>query len=160
MTGAGGGRGGDKGSGTLDLDEKDVTKSTVAVNIDASTIDTREPKRDTHLRSKDFFEVEKYPSITFKSKKVEDAGEGKLNVTGDLTMHGITKEVVLAVEGPSKQVKDPYGNMRVGATATTTLNRKDFGLNWNVALETGGFLVGKTVRIEIAGEAFAEATAA
>jgi polyisoprenoid-binding protein YceI len=138
-----------KVTGTLDLDEKDVTKSTVAVTIDASTIDTREPKRDAHLRSKDFFEVEKYPSVTFKSKKVEAAGEGKLKVTGDLTMHGITKEVVLDVEGPSKEVKDPYGNMRVGATASTTINRKDFGLNWNVALEAGGVLVSDAVKVDL-----------
>lgn len=131
----------------VNLDDKDITRSTVNATIDATTIDTREPKRDAHLKSPDFFDVAKYPTITFKSKKVEKAGEGKLKVTGDLTMHGVTKEVTLDVDGPSQEVKDPWGNTRVGATATTKLNRKDFGLGWNKALEAGGVLVGDDVNV-------------
>ena len=138
-----------KVSGTFNYNEKDPTKSTVAATIDASSIDTREPKRDEHLKSPDFFDVAKHPKITFKSKKVAKAGEGKLKVTGDLTMRGVTKEVVLDVEGPTKPVKDPWGNLKIGATATTTLNRKDFGLNWNQALEAGGVLVGEDVKVEL-----------
>lgn len=148
-----------KVTGTLDVNDKDITKSTVNVTIDTTTIDTREPKRDEHLRSKDFFQVDKYPVITFKSKKVEAAGEGKLKVTGDLTIRDVTKEVVLDVDGPSKEIKDPWGNMRVGTTATTTLNRKDFGLNWNKALETGGVLVGDEVKVSLEVEAIKKAAA-
>jgi polyisoprenoid-binding protein YceI len=131
-------------TGTLNLDEKDVTKSTVEASIDATTINTREPKRDTHLKSPDFFDVAKFPTITFKSKKVEAAGAGKLKVTGDLTMHGVTKSVVLDVEGPGAAM----GNKR-GASATTKINRKDFGLGWNKVLEAGGVAVGEEVKVEI-----------
>lgn len=138
-----------KVTGTVNIDEKDITKSSVEASIDVSTINTREPKRDEHLKSADFFDVEKYPTITFKSKKVAKAGAGKLKVTGDLTMHGVTKEVVLDVEGPAKEAKDPWGNIRSGATATTKLNRKDFGLGWNQALETGGVMVGEEVAVTI-----------
>lgn len=138
-----------KVTGTVNIDEKDITKSTVEATIDASTINTREPKRDEHLRSADFFDVAKFPTITFKSKKVAKAGEGKLKVTGDLTMHGVTKEVVLDVEGPAKDAKDPWGNVKSGASATTRLNRKDFGLGWNQALETGGVMVGEEVAVTI-----------
>ncbi|WP_224364121.1 YceI family protein [Hyalangium versicolor] len=136
-----------KTEATINVDDKDITKSTVTATIDASTIDTREPKRDAHLKSPDFFDVEKFPSITFKSKKVEKAGEGKLKVTGDLTLHGVTKEVALDVTGPTSEVKDPWGNTRSGVTASTKLNRKDFGLNWNKTLETGGVLVGDEVSV-------------
>ncbi|XXF76721.1 YceI family protein [Myxococcaceae bacterium GXIMD 01537] len=138
-----------KVTGAVNFDEKDPTKSTVEATIDASTINTREPKRDEHLKSPDFFDVAKYPSITFKSKSVKKAGAGKLKVAGDLTMHGVTKEVVLDVEGPSKEIKDPWGNSKAGATATTKLNRKDFGLGWNKALETGGVVVGDEVAVTI-----------
>ncbi|MFL5345983.1 MAG: YceI family protein [Hyalangium sp.] len=146
-----------KMTGTLDLDDKDITKSTVAVTIDTTTIDTGVAARDTHLKSKDFFDVEKFPTITFKSKKVEKAGEGQLKVTGDLTMHGVTKEVVLDVEGPSKEAKDPQGKIRIGATATTTLHRKDFGLTYNAALETGGVAVGDDVKVTLDLEAVKKA---
>jgi polyisoprenoid-binding protein YceI len=149
-----------KVSGTFNYDEKDVTKSTVVATIDATSIDTREPKRDEHLKSPDFFDVAKYPKITFKSKKVAKAGNGKLKVTGDLTMHGVTKQVVLDVEGPTQPVKDPWGNMKIGATASTTLNRKDFGLNWNQALEAGGVLVGEEVKINLDLEFLQKATQA
>lgn len=138
-----------KVAGTLNLDDKDITKSSVDVSIDVNTINTREAKRDAHLKSPDFFDAAKFPALTFKSKKVEKAGADKLKVTGDLTIHGVTKEVVLNVEGPSAEIKDPFGNTRRGATATTKINRKDFGLNWNKALEAGGVLVGEEVNITI-----------
>ncbi|MGC4114112.1 MAG: YceI family protein [Myxococcales bacterium] len=138
-----------KVSGTLELDEKDPTRSTVEASIDASSISTRDEKRDAHLKSADFFDVAKHPTITFKSKTVQRAGKGRLNVIGDLTMHGATREVVLAVEGPTAEVKDPWGNVKRGASATTRINRKDFGLAWNAALETGGVVVGEEVAITL-----------
>jgi polyisoprenoid-binding protein YceI len=134
--------------GTIHYDEKDVSKSSVDVVIDATAINTREPKRDEHLRSPDFFDVEKFPSLTFKSTKVQKDGKG-LKVTGDLTIRGVTKPVVLAVEGLTPELKDPWGNVKRGTMATTRINRKDFGLNWNKTLETGGVLVGDDVAITI-----------
>ena len=139
----------DKYVGTVELDEKDITKSKVDVSIETASINTNVQKRDDHLRSADFFDVATYPTMTFKSKKVAKAGKDKLKVTGDLTLHGITKEVVLTVDGPSKETKDPWGNIRRGASATATINRKDFGLTWNKALETGGVVVGDEVTILI-----------
>lgn len=136
-----------KHSGVVEIDEKDITKSKVEVTIDTTSINTNVAKRDEHLRSADFFDVAKYPTMTFVSKKVAKAGKDRLNVTGDLTLHGVTKEVVLDVEGPSVESKDPWGNFRKGATATTRINRKDFGLTWNAALETGGVVVGDEVII-------------
>jgi polyisoprenoid-binding protein YceI len=136
-----------KYTGTVDLNEKNITKSKVDVNIETASVNTNVQKRDDDLKSSNFFDVAKYPAMTFVSKKVAKAGKDKLKVTGDLTLHGITKEVVLNVEGPSKESKDPWGNIRKGATATATINRKDFGLNWNKALETGGVLVGEEVNI-------------
>jgi polyisoprenoid-binding protein YceI len=135
--------------GAVNLDDKDITKSTVEATIDVSTISTGNAKRDEHLKAPDFFDVAKYPTITFKSTKVAKAGQGKLKVTGDLTMHGITKPVVLEVEGPSKEAKDPWGNTRTGVAATTKLNRKDFGLTYNQALETGGVAVGEEVTVNL-----------
>src|SRR5882757_10136317 len=108
-----------KVTGTVVLDDKDVSKSTVDVTIDVSTVDTREPNRDKDLRSDNFFDVEHYPAMTFKSKKVEQAGVGKLKITGDLTIHGVIKEVVLDVDGPTAAVKDPWGNQRAAVNATT-----------------------------------------
>jgi len=139
----------EKHSGTVDIDDKNITKSKVEVTIDTNSISTGVQKRDDHLRSADFFDVAKFPAMTFVSKKVAKAGKDKLKVTGDLTLHGVTKEVVLDVEGPSKESKDPWGNIRKGATATTKINRKDFGLNWNKALETGGVLVGEEIAINL-----------
>ncbi len=140
-----------KTSGTLTLDEKDPARSKVEATIEAATIDTRVADRDNHLRSPDFFDVAKYPTLTFRSTKVERAGEGKLKVTGDLTMRGVTKPVVLDVTGPTGEVKDPWGNLRRGASATATLNRKDWGLVWNKLLEAGPVL-GDEVKIEIETE--------
>ncbi|MCM0084138.1 YceI family protein [Geomonas sp. Red32] len=142
----------EKFTGTIDINDKDVTKSSVQVSIDTNSINTNVQKRDAHLRSADFFDVAKYPTMTFVSKKVAKAGKNKLKVTGYLTLHGITKEVVLDVEGPSAESKDPWGNIRKGATATAKINRKDFGLVWNAALETGGVAVGDEVTITLEAE--------
>jgi len=129
--------------GTVELDDANAANVKVDATIDATTIDTREPKRDGHLKSPDFFDVAKYPTITFKSKKSQKAGEGAYKVTGDLTIHGVTKEVVLDVSGV-KAV-----GTRMGAVATTKVNRKDYGLLWNKALEAGGVVVGDDVDITI-----------
>ncbi len=137
----------EKFTGTVDLNEKDITKSKIDVAIETTSINTGVNKRDEHLRSADFFDVTKYPAMTFTSKKVAKSGKGKLKVTGDLTLHGVTKEVVLEVEGPTAESRDPWGNTRKGASATTRINRKDFGLGWNKALETGGVMVGEDVLI-------------
>lgn len=139
----------EKFTGTVDLNDKDSAKSRVEVSIDTTSINTNVQKRDEHLRSADFFDVAKFPAMTFVSKKVVRAGKDRLKVTGDLTLHGVTKEVVLDVEGPTKESKDPWGNIRKGASATTKINRKDFGLTWNAALETGGVVVGDEVAISL-----------
>ena len=118
-----------KVSGSANYDTKDPSKTTLEATIDASSVDTRVEMRDKDLRSPNFFDVEKYPTITFKSKRVETAGAGKLKIIGDLTIHGTTKEVVLDVDGPSAPVKDPWGNSRMGASATTKISRKDFGVS-------------------------------
>lgn len=138
----------EKLSGTLMLDHTAIEKSVVDITIEAASINTREAARDTHLKSADFFDVEKFPTITFKSKSVSGS-TGELKVTGDLTIHGVTKEVVLEVEGPSAELKDPWGNIKIGASATTKIKRKDFGLTWNAAIEAGGVLVGDDVNITL-----------
>jgi polyisoprenoid-binding protein YceI len=115
--------------GTVTYDPSDVTKTGIDASIDANSVDTRVSMRDDDLRSPHFFDVAKYPTITFKSKHAEAAGSGKLKITGDLTMHGVTKEVVLDVDGPSAAVKDPKGNSHMGASATTKVNRNDFGMS-------------------------------
>ena len=136
-------------TGTLALDEADITNSRVEASIDASTINTRDAQRDGHLKSADFFDVTKFPVLTFKSKNVRRTGGDELSVTGDLTMHGVTREVVFTVEGPTAPHKDPWGNTRIGLTAVTKIDRKDFGLTWNAALEAGGILVGEEVTITL-----------
>jgi polyisoprenoid-binding protein YceI len=138
-----------KVTGTVALDDKDITKSTVDVTIDVTTVDTREPDRDKDLRSDRFFDVAHYPSMTFKSKKVEQVTPGKLKVTGDLTIRGTTKEVVLDVDGPTAPIKDPWGNQRAAALATTKVNRQDFGVKWNATLDNGGVVVSDDVSITI-----------
>ena len=140
-----------KTSGTVKIDEKDVTKSTVEAAIEAGSVDTRVEQRDQHLKSPDFFDAAKFPTLAFRSTKVEKAGEGKLKVAGDLTIHGVTKPVVLDVTGPTGEIKDPWGNARRGVSATATINRKDFGLSWNKMLEAGP-VVGDEVKIEIEAE--------
>jgi polyisoprenoid-binding protein YceI len=138
-----------KVSGTVEWDGKNVAGIKVDATIDASTVDTREPKRDAHIKTPDFLDVEKNPTITFKSKKAVPAGPGKFSLVGDLTIRGVTKEVTLDVEGPTAEVKDPWGNLKVGAHATTKINRKDFGVNWNAALDNGGVVVSDEVAISI-----------
>ena len=142
---------GDFGSvqGTVAYDSQNLAASKVEVEIDVSTISTLESARDTHLKSPDFLHVEKYPTITFKSKAVTPNVDGELRVKGDLTIHGVTNEVILEVEGPSTEEKDPYGNARIGASASTKIRRSEFGLTWNAPLETGGILVGDDLKINL-----------
>ena len=135
-------------TGAVEGDPEDLTAARVHLEIDLATVDTRQPERDNHLRSADFFDVEKYPTMTFTSRRITRTGTNTYDVAGDLTIHGITKDVVCQVtyEG---QGKDPWGGIRAGYTAATTLNRKDFGLMWNVALEAGGVLVGDQVKVSV-----------
>lgn len=136
-------------SGTIHLDEKDVTRSQVMVSIDARAIDTKNPKRDEHLRSAEFLDVARYPAITFRSKTVRAGKAGALEVIGDLSIRGVTKSITLAVDALPSAVNDPWGNTKRGAIAKASLMRKDWGLSWNMALETGGVVVGDRVDIEI-----------
>ncbi|MGA7886857.1 MAG: YceI family protein [Acidobacteriaceae bacterium] len=135
--------------GSLTYNESDLAQSRVEATIEVASIDTRDGQRDTHLKSADFFDAEKYPTFTFKSSRVTRRGDGSLIVAGPLSMHGATKEVEFAVEGPTPPTKDPWGNTRIGVAATTKINRKDFGLTWNAALEAGGVLVGEEVSITL-----------
>jgi polyisoprenoid-binding protein YceI len=135
-------------SGVLHRFEADHTKSDLEVSIDISTVNTQDEKRDGHLKSADFFDAEKFPTMTFKSTHIEKKGDG-FAVTGDLTIHGVTKSVVLNVEDVSDPAKDPWGNTRIGLSATAKINRKDFGLGWNAPLEAGGVLVGEEVAITL-----------
>jgi polyisoprenoid-binding protein YceI len=139
-------------NGVAEVDEKDITRSKISVTIDTSSINTGVLKRDEHLRSADFFDTAKYPIMTYVSKKVEKSGNDRLKIYGDLTLRGITKPVVLDVEGPTKVYKDPQGKLRRGASATATINRKDFGLTWNKVIEAGGVLVGEEVNISLEAE--------
>jgi polyisoprenoid-binding protein YceI len=147
-----------KWSGAVELDEQDLTRSSVEVHIDASSVDTQAADRDNHLRSPDFFDVAKYPELTFRSKRIAKAGEG-YRVAGDLTIHGITREVTLEAEYTGTG-KDPWGNQRAAFAAKTTIDRRDYGLVWNAALEAGGVLVGEKVEITIELEAVKKAAAA
>lgn len=135
-------------TGTVNYDSKNISNSNVVANIDASTINTNESNRDQHLKSPDFFDVAKYPTITFKSNKVEQKNSG-LEITGDLTLHGVTKSVTLTAESLPAPIKDPHGNLRTGTEATTKINRKDFGLAFDKNLDNGGALVGDDVEITI-----------
>ena len=134
--------------GAIEFNEANPEQSSVHFTINTTSIDTAEPDRDKHLRSADFFEVEKFPQITFVSKRIVKRGAETYDVTGDLSIHGVTKEVVLPVAHMGK-AKDPWGNDRIGFEAESSLNRKDYGLHWNAALETGGFLVGDDVKISL-----------
>jgi polyisoprenoid-binding protein YceI len=141
-----------KTTGTIVYDPNNLGASKVDATIDTTSINTREPKRDAHLKSPDFFDVEKFPTMTFSSTSWSKQGD-KVMIKGNLTLHGVTKEVTLAVDGPSAELKDQKGGARIGASATTTINRKDFGLTWNRAIETGGVVVGEEVTITIDLEA-------
>jgi polyisoprenoid-binding protein YceI len=134
--------------GTVVWDADDLAASSIDVTIDVSTLNTGDANRDTHVKSAEFLDVEKYPTITFKSKTVTKDGVG-LKIKGDLTIHGVTKEAALQVDGPTEPGKDPWGNTRVGASATTKIKRSDFGLTWNAALETGGVMLSDDVKIEL-----------
>jgi polyisoprenoid-binding protein YceI len=137
-----------KYTGSIRIDDADMTRSTVNVTIDAASIDTGVADRDTHLRSADFLEVEKFPELRFSSKRIAQAGEGRYSVVGDLTVRGVTREIELDVAYGGR-AKDPWGNERVGFAAKASLDRKDFGLTWNQLLEAGGILVGDRVDIEL-----------
>jgi len=136
-------------SGVLKLDETDYTHSVVEASIPTASISTGDEKRDGHLKSADFFDAEKFPAMTFKSKNIDSEGGPNYSVAGDLTIHGVTKSVTLAVEDVSQPSKDPWGNTRLGLSGSTKINRKDFGLVWNSALESGGVLVGEDVTISL-----------
>jgi len=138
-----------KVNGVLTLDESEPTNSRVEAVIEAASLETREAQRDAHLKSADFFHVEKFPTLSFKSTRISPVRDGEISVEGDLTIRGVTRKVVFAVEGPTLPAKDPWGNTRVAVSATTKINRKDFGLTWNAALETGGILVGDEVTITL-----------
>jgi polyisoprenoid-binding protein YceI len=146
-------------SGELRLHPEHLASSSVEVTIEAASIDTADAQRDGHLRSPDFLDADRFPTITFRSTKVEDLGEGKLRVSGDLTIHGVTRPVVLDTEYAGR-AQDPWGNDRAGFAARAAVDRTDFGLRWNQALETGGVLVGNKVEIELELEAVAAAKAA
>ncbi|HZQ70404.1 MAG TPA: YceI family protein [Terriglobales bacterium] len=136
-------------SGTLTRDESNPANSRVESTIDAASIETHDAQRDAHLKSADFLDVEKFPNLTFQSTRVTRVRDGELAVEGDLTIHGVTRSVVFTAEGPTPPAKDPWGNTRVAVSATTRISRKDFGLTWNAALETGGILVGDEVTITL-----------
>jgi polyisoprenoid-binding protein YceI len=143
--------------GTIEYDEANPERSSVNVTIQAASVDTNERDRDTHLRTGDFFEVEKFAALTFKSTRATRKGSEGFDVAGDLTIHGVTRPVSLAVTLLGK-AKDPWGNERIAFEAETTINRKDFGLLWNAALETGGFLVGDDVKISLSVQALPKAS--
>jgi polyisoprenoid-binding protein YceI len=136
-------------SGSLAYNEADPAQSRVEASIDAATIDTRDPQRDTHLKSADFFDVEQFPTLSFRSSHVVRRGDGTLTVSGLLTIHGVTKEAEFTVEGPTPAVKDPWGNTRVGVRAATKINRAEYGLTFNAPMETGGVMVGEEVSITL-----------
>ena len=141
-----------KFNGTVALDESDLTRSSVEATIDASSIDTGTAQRDDHLRSADFFDVERFPEIRFLSTRIEKVSGDRYRVTGELTIHGVTRSIALETEYGGRG-KDPWGNERVGFTAKGAIDRKDFGLVWNQALETGGVLVSDRVELELAVQA-------
>jgi polyisoprenoid-binding protein YceI len=136
-------------AGTLTLDESDPTQSHAEATIEVASVDTRDAQRDAHLKSADFFDVEKFPTMSFKSTTVTVTGAAEGTVEGDLTIRDVTQPVVFQVEGPTAQTKDPWGNLRIGASATTKISRKQFGLTWNAGLEAGGVMIGDEVTITL-----------
>src|SRR5579863_6231109 len=146
-----------KVTGSAQINPADPAKSTVEVTIEAASLNTREPQRDEHLRSADFFDVANHPKISFQSKRVAPLGAENFRLSGDLTIRGVTKEVAFDVEGPTASVKDPWGNIRAGVTASAKINRKDFGLVWNALTEAGGVVVGDEVKITIEAELIQQA---
>lgn len=146
--------------GAIVHDAANPANSSIDAEIDVNTLNTNDQNRDAHLKTADFFEVEKYPTIKFVSKKIEKTGANEYKATGDLTIHGVTKQVVLTVDEVSPEGKDPWGNTRIGASAKGKINRKDFGLAWSAPLETGGVLVGDEVKLEFDIQAIKAQTAA
>jgi polyisoprenoid-binding protein YceI len=142
--------------GTIDYNESDPTRSSVNVTIQAASVDTNERDRDNHLRSADFFDVETFPTLTFSNRSITGKGDDRFDVAGDLTIRGVTRPVTFVVTFLGK-AKDPWGNERIAFEADATINRKDYGLNWNAALETGGFLVGDEVKISLSAQAIPKA---
>jgi polyisoprenoid-binding protein YceI len=138
-----------KVTGTLTLDESDLSRSRVEARIEAASVETRDAQRDAHLKSPDFFDVEKFPTLTFQSTEIRLVKDGELAIAGNLTIRDVTRKVVFSAEGPTPPARDPWGNTRVGVSATTRISRKDFGLTWNAALESGGLLVGDDVTITL-----------
>ena len=136
-------------TGTVVYDAENAALSSVNAVIDAKTLSTQDEKRDGHVKSAEFLDTEQFPTIIFASKRVEPVGSGEWKVTGDLTIHGVRREVALNVEGPTAEGKDPWGNLRSGASASTKIKRTDFGLGWNAPLETGGVLIGDELKIEL-----------
>jgi polyisoprenoid-binding protein YceI len=136
-------------SGTLSLHETDLTQSSIEAAIEIASIHTRDESRDAHLKGADFFDADQFPTMELKSTHIAVKSDGELVVTGDLTIKGVTRSVQFAVEGPSAATKDPWGGTRIGVEAKTTINRKDFGLTWNAALETGGLMVGEEIGITL-----------
>jgi polyisoprenoid-binding protein YceI len=147
-------------NGVIEYDPDRPQETEIDVTIDASSISTLDDQRDGHLKSSDFLHVEQHPTITFKSKKITPKSEDEWQINGDLTLHGVTREVALKVEGPAPEGKDPFGNVRIGASATAKIKRSDFGLTWNAALETGGVLLSDDVKIELEISAIKAASAA
>lgn len=139
-------------TGTIKWDGDDITRSTVEATADAASINTRDPQRDAHLKSADFFDVEHYSTLAFRSTKIAQGEDGTLELAGDLTIHGVTQPVTFLVDGPTPATQDPWGNTRVGVEATASIDRKDFNLTWNSTLETGGVLVGEKVTITVDAE--------
>jgi polyisoprenoid-binding protein YceI len=149
-----------KVSGTALIDPVNPANSYVEVQIEANSINTREPQRDDHLRSADFFDVANFPTLAFRSTRLEGQGPDELKLTGDLTIHGVTKAVTFDVEGPTPEIKDPWGNVRAGITAATKISRKEFGLAFNALTETGGVVVGDEVKITLEAELIQQKDAA
>jgi polyisoprenoid-binding protein YceI len=147
-------------SGSALINPADPAKSSVEITIQAASLNTREPQRDEHLRSADFFDVVNHPTLTFRSKRIEALGAENFKLIGDLTIRGVTKEVTFDVEGPTASVKDPWGSIRAGVTASAKINRKDFGLAWNALTEAGGVVVGDEVKITIETELIQQAPVA
>ena len=136
-------------NGTVIFDSENPHDSSIDATIDATSLNTNDAARDAHVKNADFLDVEKYPAITFKSDKIEPEGHAEWSITGQLTIHGVTKETVLHVEGPTDESKDPWGNLRVGAAATAKIKRSEFGLTWSAALETGGVMLGDDLKLEV-----------
>ena len=138
-----------KVSGTVKFDPSNLAASSITAEVDVNSLNTREPDRDTHLKSADFFDTEHHPTMKFQSRKIEAAGPDAYKVTGDLTIRGVTREVVLHVSGPTPEMKDPWGQTRRGAEAVTKIDRKDYGVSYNAVLEAGGFLIGDEIEISL-----------